>query len=125
MRLIITVLVVTVIGSSIAVFSLYQKSNTVLTSTSPTSTQLKNNETKISSESENTDTESKVTSLQCSIQLGALEIVESDEFSISKLNNSDYAYIENNTYIVVSNKTHDNHIVVTVPKNYQFQSVSQ
>lgn len=125
MSLIITVLVVAVIGLSVAVFSLYQKSNTVQTSTSTASTQLENNETEISSESENTDTESEVTGLQCSVQLGALEIVEGDEFSISELNNSDYeAYIENNTYIVVGSKTHDNHIVVTVPKDYQFQSVT-
>lgn len=68
--------------------------------------------------------EGGVTGLRCSVQLGTLNIVEGEAFHVSAGNGSDYeAYIENGTYIVNGSKTYDNHIVVTVPKEFQFETV--
>ena len=68
--------------------------------------------------------ENEITGLRCSVQLGALDIVEGEDFNVSELNGSDYeAYVENGTYIVKGSATHDNHIMVTIPKDFQFQNV--
>lgn len=68
--------------------------------------------------------EGGVTGLRCSVQLGTLNIVEGEAFHVSAGNGSDYeAYIENGTYIVNGSRTYDNHIVVTVPKEFQFETV--
>lgn len=68
--------------------------------------------------------EGGITGLRCSVQLGTLNIVEGEAFHVSTGNESDYeAYIENGTYIVNGNRTYDNHIVVTVPKEFQFETV--
>ena len=75
-------------------------------------------------ESEAAGPEDEITGLRCSVQLGALVIVEGGEFHVSELNGSDYeAYIENSTYIVKGSTTHDNHIVVTVPADFQFENI--
>lgn len=75
-------------------------------------------------ETETAETEAEITGLRCSVQSGTLNIVEGEDFNISELNGSDYeAYTENGIYIVSGSTTHDNHIVITIPEDFQFETV--
>ena len=128
-------LLLIVIGLSVAVVNLYQNPrmmNETDTSSLPSSSASVVHEensgrdasSKNESHSENGQEESEVVSLQCSVQLGVLNIVEGDEFHVSESNGSDYEmYIEDGVYIIKGSATRENHIVVTVPEDFLFQSV--
>lgn len=82
------------------------------------------NENSNESDAETIETKDEITGLRCSVQLGTLNIVEGEDFNVSELNGSNYeAYTENGIYIVNGSTTHDNHIVVTFPKDFQFETV--
>lgn len=103
-------LLLIVIGLSVAVVNLYQNPrmmNETDTSSLPSSSASVAHEensgtdasSKNESRSENEQEESEVVSLQCSMQLGVLNIVEGDEFHVSESNGSDYEmYIEDGVY---------------------------
>ena len=66
----------------------------------------------------------EITGLRCAVELGTLSIVEGETFHVSELNGSDYAaYIENGIYIVNGTTTHENHVIVTIPENFEFETV--
>lgn len=66
----------------------------------------------------------EITGLRCSVELGALDVIEGEDFDVSALDIGDYTVqIENGTYIVNGSAVHDNHIIVTIPKDFQFQEV--
>ena len=69
--------------------------------------------------------EEEITGLHCSIQLGSLEVTAGEDFGVSELNGSGYeAYIEDGIYVVNGSMTRENHIVVTVPADFLFQTVA-
>lgn len=66
-----------------------------------------------------------ITDLNCSVSLGALEIVEGTGFGVSEQSGSGYeAYVDGSTYVVSGSTTSDGHIVVTVPDDFRFQTVT-
>ena len=76
------------------------------------------------SDAETAEPENEITGLRCSVQLGTLHIVEGEDFQVSEFNGSDYeAYVENGIYIVNGSTAHDNHMEVTIPKDFQFETV--
>ncbi len=119
-NLIIVTLLIAVISLSIAVGYLFGKTSSVSADSSEVPGSLNSSE----SETGATEPENEITDLRCSVQLGTLTITEGDDFHVSELNGSDYeAYTEDGAYIVNGSTTHDNHIVVTVPKDYPFETV--
>lgn len=119
-NLIIVTLLIAVISLSIAVGYLFGKTSSVSADSSEVPGSLNSSE----SETGATEPENEITELRCSVQLGTLTITEGDDFHVSELNGSDYeAYTEDGAYIVNGSTTHDNHIVVTVPKDYPFETV--
>ena len=70
------------------------------------------------------EAKSEITGLRCSVQLGTLELVEGEAFGVSELSgNTCEAYIEDGVYVVTGSAAYENHLVVTVPAEYLFQSV--
>lgn len=137
--LVMTILMISVMILSAAVIHLYQqneKDNPIAAENSISPSQEESNssvelesiaeeETLPSFSQENDGKTSDVTKLCCSIQLGTLDIVTGDAFHVTELNGNDYqAYIEDANYIITGSTTYDNHIVVTVPEDYSFESVT-
>ena len=68
--------------------------------------------------------EQNILGLSCSVQLGVLDIVEGEDFQVYESNGTDYEMlVENGIFTVTGSTVGENHIVVTIPEGYVFQTV--
>ena len=75
-------------------------------------------------ESASSSSESEITGLRCSVRSGSLRITEGENFHVSDPSgNSCGAYTEDGIYIVDEDAASESYITVTVPADFQFETV--
>lgn len=124
-NILLVLLLVAVIFLGGAVFLLWQKDSAPAASSDQSEATQSSTETGSKTGTEPSQTQDPAKELSCSVQLGALRIIQGEEFALQDGNESDCQIsCDHGVYTISVNTTRNAPVVVTVPQDVYFQQAT-